>query len=98
MAQGGDFIGGKKNQNAKPKLMRKAMNTFICSIDRPFKFVGRLNEDVTTYVKLGSIGILFVTITNLMVNQQVHQSKKGGLTGVYKDNGTYVKSFFSVLK
>lgn len=97
MAQAGDFIGGEKGGNAKVKLMRKAMNTFLCSTDRPFKFVGRLNEDVTTYVNLGSVGKLFMTITNLCIVQKGHQQEKSGLTDVYLDYGTYVKSFFSVM-
>jgi len=97
MSQGGDFIGGKRGGNAEIKIMRKAMNTFLCSTDRPFKFMGRLNEDVTTYINLGSIGMLFFTITNTRIEQKSHQSEKGGLTDVYLDYGTYVKSFFSVM-
>ena len=97
MAQGGDFIGGKQSKNTDVQLMRKAMNTFLCDVDRPFQFMGRLNEDVTTYVNLGSKGKLFFTTTNLNINQQVSQSREGGLTDVYLDYGTYVKSFFSVM-
>lgn len=58
IGQGGDYIGGEKatrfNDGIQP--MRKAMNSFICSVDRPFQFVGRINEDVNTYVLLGSRG------------------------------------------
>jgi hypothetical protein len=97
MGQGGDFIGGEGSGNADIKLLRKAMNTFLCSTDRPFKFIGRLNEDVTTYVNLGSKGKLFCTTTNLCLIQQMHQAKSGGMTEVHVDNGTYVKSFFSVM-
>ena len=97
MAQGGDFIGGINGSMADIQVKRKAMNTFLCSTDRPFKFVGRLNEDVTTYVNLGSKGMLFFTISNLRIQQNKHQEKGGGLTDVYLDYGTYVKSFFSVM-
>jgi len=97
MAQAGDFIGGKDSQIMKNQIKRKAMNTFLCSTDRPFKFLGRLNEDVTTYVNLGGKGLLFVTISNISITQNQHQSEKGGLTDVYLDYGTYVKSFFSVM-
>jgi hypothetical protein len=97
MAQAGDFIGGKDGGNAEVKLLRKAMNTFLCSTDRPFRFMGRLNEDVTTYVNLGGKGKLFLTITSLCVIQNMHQKEKSGLTDVYLDYGTYVKSFFSVM-
>lgn len=56
MAQG-DFIGGKRNRMAKrPSLYRKAMNSFFCSVERPFKFSGRINEDVNTYTAEQSRG------------------------------------------
>jgi hypothetical protein len=98
MAQGGDFIGGRNNsKNSKPTLMRKAMNTFLCSIDRPTKFMGRLNEDVTTYTNLGNKGELFFTFTDVAIKQKRTQSEKRGLTDVYINSGTYVKSFFSVM-
>lgn len=97
MAQAGDFIGGELGGNSEIKLLRKAMNTFLCSTERPFKFLGRLNEDVTTYVRKGGLGDLFLTTTNLCVIQNMHQQEKSGLTDVYLDYGTYTKSFFSVM-
>jgi hypothetical protein len=96
-AQGGDFMGGQHGSRAEPKLLRKAMNTFLCSTERPFKFMGRLNEDVTTYVNLGQKGKLFFTTTMIKVIQTMHQSQESGLTDVYLDYGTYVKSFFTVM-
>ena len=48
--------------------MRKAMNSFICSVDRPFQFVGRINEDVNTYVLLGSRGV-FLSILQIGLDQ-----------------------------
>lgn len=98
MSQNGDFIGGKNSGFAselKPK--RKAMNSFICSTDRPFKFVGRINEDVNTYTNLGSRGKLFMTIPNVALHQITTQKNKGGMTDIYLDSGTYVKSFYSVM-
>ncbi len=98
MAQTGDFIGGKDGSMAKNcTLKRKAMNTFLCKTNRRFKFMGRLNEDITTYVNLGSKGVLFFTIPLIAINQKQTQSAKGGLTEVYLKYGTYVKSFFSVM-
>ena len=97
-AQGGDFIGGKDSSFAKSiQLKRKAMNTFLCSTDRPFKFIGRMNEDITTYVNLGSKGGLFLTIPNISITQQPTQQAEGGMTDVYLEYGTYVKSLFSVM-
>jgi len=98
MAQGGDFIGGKHNRMARrPTLFRKCMNSFICSTDRPFKFIGRINEDVNTYVNKQSIGLLMGTIPFVSLVQNQTQSNKGGMTEMYLDSGTYIKSFYTVM-
>jgi hypothetical protein len=92
-SQGGDHIGGFSGI----KLKRKAMNSFFCSTNRPFKFVGSINEDVNTYTTLGSRGNLFFTFTNIQLDQKDTQSNKGGMTDEYALSGTYLKSFHSVL-
>lgn len=92
-SQGGDHIGGFSGI----KLKRKVMNSFFCSINRPFKFIGSINEDVNTYTTLGSRGNLFFTFTNIQLDQKDTQSNKGGMTDQYALSGTYVKSFHSVL-
>lgn len=98
MSQTGDFIGGKKGTFGKLlTLRRKAMNTFICSTERPFSFFGRINEDVNTYVTHGGRGNLFFTYTGITVQQKSTQSNDGGMTEFYLNNGTYVKSFYSVI-
>lgn len=98
MAQGGDFIGGKNNKMAtRPTIYRKAMNSFICSTDRPFLFQGRINEDVNTYTSEASKGLLMGTIPLVSLTQKTTQSNKGGMTDIYLDNGTYVKSFYTVI-
>ena len=96
-AQGGDLIGGKDNGNFHKGILRKAMNTFFCEVDRKFEFTGKLNEDVTTYTLLGSRGELFFTITGVNIVQVGTQQGKGGITEAYKDLGTYVKSFYTVM-
>lgn len=95
MSQGGDFIGGGTQD--KRRLSRKCMNTFICSIDRPFQFVGRINEDVNTYTSGGRRGELFFTVMQAFVNQEVTQTQGGGMTDLYLDSGTYLKTFYSVM-
>lgn len=95
MSQGGDFIGGGTPE--KRRLSRKAMNTFICSVDRPFQFVGRINEDVNTYTSAGRRGELFLTVMQAFVNQEVTQKQGGGMTDLYLDGGTYIKTFYSVM-
>jgi hypothetical protein len=94
MAQTGDFLGGKEGGGCNP---RKCMNTFICSTARRFDFPGRLNEDVTAYIAHGRRGGLFLTISNVALQQVQTQANPGGLTEFYLDAGTYVKSFYSVM-
>lgn len=97
-AQGGDFIGGAGNQNAvNMPLSRKCMNSFICSIDRRFNFIGQLNEDVNTYVTLGARGELFGTIPYINLVQAATQKTAGGMTEAYLLYGTYTKSFTTVM-
>lgn len=98
LSQGGDFIGGSESDMAKCiKLKRKCMNSFICSTDRPFQFVGRVNEDVNAYTRLASTGKLFFTANQVCLVQTQTQSNAGGMTEMYLESGTYVKSFYSVM-
>jgi hypothetical protein len=94
MAQTGDFLGGKEGGGCNP---RKCMNKFICATERPFSFFGRLNEDVNAYTTLGRRGALFLTISNVAIQQHSTQSNPGGMSEAYQDAGTYVKSFYSVM-
>ena len=96
-SQTGDFIGGTGSKMFNDRLTRKAMNSFFCRTDRKFDFIGRINEDVNTYVSLGSKGELLFTIADISLNQLDTQRNKGGMTGLYLDAGTYVKSFFTVV-
>jgi len=99
IAQGGDYIGGAGSgmMTNYENLSRKCMNSFICSTDRPYMFFSRLNEDVNTYLSLGARGELFLTIPFMGLEQAPTQKTKGGMTDTYLDNGTYQKSFFSVM-
>ena len=96
-AQGGDFIGGLKGGNFKKGLLRKAMNSFFCRVDKPIQFRGTMNEDVVTYTTMSSRGHLFLTFTSFAVIQLPTQSLKGGMTDAYKEGGTYLKSFYAVM-
>ena len=93
MSQGGDFIGGGGNLCLK----RKAMNSFVCSTSRPWMMMGRMNEDVTTYVTEGRRGKLFFTTTQIQLTQKQTQTNAGGMSELYLDSGTYVKSFYTVM-
>jgi hypothetical protein len=95
ISQGGDHIGGGEGKQIR--LLRKAMNTFVCSTERKFSFFGRINEDVNTYTTEGRRGKLFFTVLQAQVNQKATQSNSGGMTDLYLDSGTYVKTFYSVM-
>lgn len=97
MSQIGDFIGGVGSKVFKERLTRKAMNSFFCKVDRPIKFYGRMNEDVTSYILNGSRGQLFFTLADVSVDHLGTQSISGGMTASYKDSGTYIKSFYTVI-
>ena len=92
-SQGGDHIGGFD----KTKLKRKCMNSFFCSADRPYQFIGGMNEDVNTYTTLASRGALFFTFTSTQLDQKETQSQAGGITDMYLKYGTYCKAFTSVM-
>lgn len=97
-AQGGDYIGGKNGQFGKKIFIRrKVMNTMLCSVHRPFQFTGKINEDVNAYVRGGITGGLYFTVNTIAIQQKATQSNAGGLTTIYLDMGTYVKSFYSVI-
>lgn len=96
ISQGGDHIGGSESKKAI-SAKRKAMNVFVCDTGRPFRYVARMNDDVTTYVNLQRRGLPFLTFLAAQVNQAETQSRAGGLTEMYEQFGTYVKSFYSVM-
>ena len=94
LSQGGDHMGGEPH---KLRYRRKAMNSFVCDTQKPFLFRGRINEDVNTYVSLGCTGDLFFTDMQLQLEQYQTQENAGGMTEVYLDSGTYLKSFYTVM-
>lgn len=99
-SQAGDHIGGTKCFNHK-HLLRKVMNSFVFKVNKDPKddliFVGRMNDDVNLYLSKGKIGKLFFQIGHVSLVQLATQSNSGGNTEAYKDFGTYVKSFYSVM-
>lgn len=99
-AQAGDYIGGLKAKTGgayRKKILRKSMNSFFCKTENRINFLGRINEDVNTYSSRGSVGELFFTITDIMLNQKQTQKNYGGMTDIYCDMGTYLKSFYTVV-
>lgn len=98
MAQRGDFVGGAGNNIIIGELLkRKAMNSFICDTEKPFQFFGKINEDVNTYTLMGSRGHLFFQVPFVSLNQETTQKTSGGMTDIYLDSGTYIKSFYTIM-
>ena len=56
-----------------------------------------MNEDVTTYTTESSRGQLFFSLTDICVIQKATQSLDGGMSDAYRESGTYLKSFYSVI-
>lgn len=98
ISQNGDYIGGAGN-NLHTSLgrRRKCMNSFFCSTDRPYQFLGKINEDLTVTTRYQGLGNLFLTYPLLSLKQIETQQNTGGLTDIYLALGTYVKSFYSVM-
>ena len=95
--QGGDWLGGLKGGTRKTPLKRKAMNSFFCITDNPINFIGSINEDVNTYVTKGNRGELYFSVMRVILVQGQTQANAGGMTETYLDNGTYIKSFPTVM-
>lgn len=93
-SQGGDHIGG---WNEDVLCKRKAMNSFFCLTERPFEFYGVMNDDVNCYLINGSRGDIFLSYMAFQLDQADTQSTSGGMTETYKEMGTYLKSFTSVM-
>lgn len=97
MIQGGDLIGGDVEAFGRFPGKRKIMNSFFCALDRPFQYSGIMNDDVNTYLLLGNYGHVCFSVREALLHQAPTQKSAGGLTELYLDAGTYVKSFYSVM-
>lgn len=95
--QHGDLIGGKNSPKYHQGLLRKAMNTFFCKTDNPIEFKGTMNEDVNAYTYYSSIGELFLSVTDVSIHQKATQAGEGGMSEVYKENGTLQKTMYSIM-
>ncbi len=80
----GDYIGGLEGR-FKQGMYQNARNTFFCSVDREFEFLGRINEDVTTPAYHNMLGRLFFTILDVFITMTPHEKNKGGSSEQYKE-------------
>lgn len=100
-AQAGEMMGGAKGNVWLTHVKRKSMNTFFFKVtDNPEEdvwFVGRMNDDVNTYVRGGILGELWFQISRINVIQEVTQKNNSGLSDMYRQFGTFNKSFYTVM-
>ncbi len=94
--QGGDFIGGLHSRACRDMLKYKTMNSYICRTDRPIVYRGRFNEDCTDYVLGWMRGRGHWSIMALQITQAGMESRPGGMTEAYKQNGTFVKTSMTI--
>ena len=91
------YLGGAENNNVQEGMIRKTMTTFLMRADDLQYFHMRMNDDITTSLINGMRGKLYYTYMPVMVNVDPTQVQHGGMTDIYKKNGTYRKSFYSVM-
>lgn len=96
-AQGGDHIGGSLNSSWARIVLRKTMNTMWQHTDTDEPFLGLINEDVNRYVLGGVQGRTHLTAFRVQMQQVQTQASAGGMSDIYNDAGTYLKSFFPVM-
>lgn len=91
------YVGGLENSTWTKQMIPKTMGTFLMRKDCKHYFHMRMNDDITTSALANSRGQLFYTYLPLRVDTVQTQSNAGGMTDIYKDNGTYRKSFYTVM-
>lgn len=96
-AQGGDLIGGCNGSFLKGHK-RKAMNSFYFLTDTEYEYSGTMNDDVNFYIDASRQGAFILTTFGVSLVQVATQASDGGMTEFYKAMGTYVKSFYSVMR
>lgn len=97
-SQEGDHIGGPNSiYNKTIRAKRKAMNSMLIRTDAPVSYVGKVNEDATMATLESLRGRIVMTYMPLSLSQTMTQQNPGGLTDIYLDQGTYLKSFYSVM-
>jgi hypothetical protein len=91
------YLGGKHNKNFQQGLIRKTMGSFFMKPYEAPKFFCRMNDDITTNIAWTNRGKLMFTLMPVIVETLATQSAGGGMTDIYQDNGTYRKSFYSLM-
>lgn len=91
------MVGGINNDAFFKGLIPKTATTFLMRADDLNYFHMRMNDDMTTAAINRMRGKQYYTIMQLMLSVDGTQVQSGGMTEIYVDNGTYRKSFYSVM-
>lgn len=91
------YLIGGMNLTWKKQLVPKCMTTFIMRASDKRYFHMRMNDDITTSAINNMRGHMYYSIVPIMVEVDETQVQKGGMTEIYQDNGTYRKSFYTVM-
>lgn len=91
------YVGGVNNLQWKKKLIPKSMTTFLMRANKKHYFHMRMNDDITTGAFANMRGMMFYTYLPIHCMTTETQCQDGGMTEIYRDNGTYRKSFYSVM-
>jgi len=105
-AQAGDFYSSALENNiyfSRGVIHfqdRKAMNSFFYrTLDPPLPFAGTLNDDVNMYLDLAlRHPVPVFTYPLFIIVQGVTQQNRGGMTDIYRRDGTFVKSMHTVIR
>lgn len=95
LSQIGDYIGGTGSGIYKKGFKFKAMNAFFCDTEKEYRYPGRFNDDVNGYIINNIKGRISLTLKGFAISPAQTQKDSGGMTEVYNQNGTYLKSIYS---
>ena len=73
------------------------MNVYFMDTERQFYFPARMNDDATASIAEGRKGNVMLTTPLLSCNQVMTQANARGLTDLYHEAGTYIKSMYTVM-
>jgi len=91
------YVGGLQNVNWRKQMLPKSMGTYLMRASDKCYFHMRMNDDITTTAIENMRGRLFYTYLPVRVDTVQTQSQSGGMTDIYQENGTYRKSFYTVM-
>lgn len=96
MAQNGEAVSGTEDFYRKSKFKLKAMNFWMCDINKPVEYSGIMNDDVNAGILLNKYGHFSVQYGGVFIQQA--QQSSGGMKDIYAEQSAmYQKAMFSVM-